>query len=221
VRRVSLAAVLIAALFIGSLALAGRAYAFAHDEWSASPTEPAPDGVYVTGDSLTYWGAPDLHRLRPTWQIEGAPGRWVQDLRQQVEEILAADPSPRVMVLALGTNTAYYQDYKALYAGALGVIPSSTFVVFVSTYRDPKIYARGSAWDDNMLAYHQWHESKAMRELAVERPRTCVAPWRSLAIRHRDMVDENGIHATRDKGRDAWARLVSRSVKKCVVAAHG
>lgn len=185
-----------------------------YDEWSASPTEPSESGIYVTGDSLTYWGANDLKTLRPKWHIEGVPGRQVQTLKLQLDQILAADPNPKAIVIGLATNTmvgheydgvVYGNDHFTVYPEAIVDVPASTCLVFISAYRDPKIY------DESYPVWHQawqaWQYTQAMKELDVSRPRTKIAPWRWTAANNPQLLTD-GIHATVE-GRKVWAKRVS------------
>jgi len=211
IARALVGLLVVAGLFLSVLAGA-KAYG-AYDEWAASPTSPVPSGAYLTGDSITYWSAPSIEALRPGWNIEGVPGRQVQSLALQVEQILAADPSPRAIIVELGTNTAGWADYRALYAEALAPVPAATKIILVTPYRDPVKFSRDSDYPENRKAYHQYHAAKAMRALVAARPRTCIARWRYLAG-HRPWLLHDGIHPTM-RGRAVLAELLAKTVRGC------
>jgi hypothetical protein len=208
-RRIGLIAsvMVIVTMFAGVL-VAAKAYGGKYDEWAASPEAPAR--VYVTGDSVTYWTAPYIHADHPWWQIEGVPGRQVQQLGIQLAQILEVDPTPRIIIVELGTNTAGWEDYHALYTTALAQLPESTHVILVTPYRDGVKFSRTSDYADNLQAYHQYWEAKAMRQIVLERPNTSLVRWRYVARYNPDLLHD-GIHPNL-RGREVLSGLMTKAV---------
>ena len=212
-RRIPLAVAVVVVLatflsILGALKAFGREY----NEWSASPTAPTGARVYLTGDSITYWSAPIIGDRRPGWFIEGVPGRQVQTLALQVEQILAGDPHPRAIIVALGTNTEKFEDYEALYRDALAPVPAGTKVVLVAPYRNPEKFGAGTDWPANRKAYHQYYAARAMNTLA-QAEGVCVAHWRYTVSRNPDLLHD-GIHPTM-RGRRVLTELLVDAVKTC------
>lgn len=220
--RAVIAALFIMAGFLGGLLLASKAHAY--DPYNYG--QQVEDGgyrcwnsnvdrrynAYVIGDSITWRGAETLAGLRPGWYVEGVPGRKADCLSRQVSGILAVDTAPRLVVIALGTNASAengvaLRDYYTVYREAVALLPASTRVALVTPYRDP-IY-NTIAGSDAGRAYHQWHYAKAMTILAVDRPSTCIVPWRVTAARHPEYMND-GIHPN-VKGIPVWARLLART----------
>ena len=168
-------------------------------------TEGAPRGTLLVGDSLSWRGADELAGLRPRWRRDGGPGRRVTQLPSRVRRYLTARGAPETLVVALGTNPQAVWR-KRDYVAAVALVPAETRVLFVTPYRDP---ASSSAWAVARLeAYDRW-----MREIAADRPRSCLADWRALvASRPGLLVD--GTHQS-PGGEATWAELVSSSWEAC------
>lgn len=167
--------------------------------------EGAPSGTLLVGDSLSWRGNDELARLRPRWSLDAMPGRRVTQLGVRVSDYLGAHVAPSTLVVALGTNPSTSWR-KQDYVDAVALVPEETRVLFVTPYRtardnDARAVARISTYD-------RW-----MREITEERPRTCLADWRTLAI-DRPAVLVDGTHQTPD-GEAVWARLVSSSWDGC------
>lgn len=195
------------------LTVLGAVKAFGkYDEWSADPAQPSGARVYVTGDSIAYWAAPIIEERRPGWYIEGVPGRQVQTLSTQVEQILAADPRPRAIIVELGTNTAEFEDYEALYREALAPVPAGTKVVLVTPYKDPDKFGRDTTWPSARKSYHQYYAARAMNRLARAEG-VCVARWRYMAHRNPELLHD-GIHPNM-RGRRALTSLLIDTVRSC------
>lgn len=184
-----------------------------------SPTEPSTSRVYVVGDSITSGSRSTLQAMRPGWHINGLRGRLVSTLPMLVSEILAVDPNPRVVVLALGTNASWSWS-KAEYLAAVDLLPTTTRVLLVTTYRDPDNWSRYAKdnWDGidrpwYQRAYIQSHYSTWMREIDVERANVCVAEWRGL-VRNRPWLMFDGVHPN-PNGHKKWADLLVTGVRNC------
>ncbi|WP_341926416.1 hypothetical protein [Nocardioides psychrotolerans] len=171
----------------------------------ATPPEGPPAGTLLVGDSLSWRATDELARLRPRWTIDGVPGRRVTQLKVRIRDHLATHVAPSTLVVALGTNTTTswtQQDY----VDATALVPESTRVLFVTPFRaevgnDPASVRRVDSYDS-------W-----MREIAANRPRTCLADWHALALDQPDVLVD-GTHQT-PEGEDVWARLVSDGWDAC------
>lgn len=158
--------------------------------------------TYVVGDSLTYFGAAQLQNLRPKWTIDGMRGREIDRLNPLIARYIEEYGQPRQVVIALGTNEGDGFT-KDVYEDAVAKLLDSTRVVFVTLYRDPKIF--GDERADMM-----YHASEWMNEIANTRPHTAVASWRRRVINHPHLL-KDGVHAT-EHGEYVWATLVDAAM---------
>jgi lysophospholipase L1-like esterase len=146
--------------------------------------------------------------------VDAHDGRPVTSLGPVLAERLQRGPAPRVVVAALGANARPGWDAVAGYREMIAQLPPTTTVVFVSVYRDPRYYTRRVArhrpdWNPKYsVAY-----TRAMDQVASERPHTCVAPWRPWARAHHGNLT-GGVHP-HGYGRRAWARIIARAVASC------
>lgn len=166
--------------------------------------------VWVVGDSLTNEGRQAIWNLRPGWEINAENGRPVDMLPWLIEQRLARGDVPRLVVLALGTNAVQgwgLDDYRA----AVAMFPASTKVVLVTTYRDGQAYARDGLY--SQLPRLQSYYSAWMRQIAAERPDTCVAEWRNVALSHPEYL-RDGTHAT-TYGYKVRARKIVDAAVQC------
>lgn len=153
----------------------------------------------VIGDSITYQGEPFLHVKRPTWIVDGVNGREVATLKHRIRVDIADHGTPHRLIIALGQNIS--PDWtEADYRAATELVPASTTIYFISTYRDPVAFGQEAA--DTEATYTSW-----MREVAAGRPHTHMIPWRARVIDGSvQLVD--GSHPTNPDGRQYWADLV-------------
>lgn len=153
----------------------------------------------VIGDSITVMGTPYLLAQKPTWIVDAVNGREVGVLKHRIRVDLVADGTPRRLIIALGQNIS--PDWtKADYEAATELVPASTEIYFISTYRDPDIFGQEAA--DTEATYTGW-----MRQIAAHRPRTHMIPWRARVLDGSvQLVD--GSHPTDPEGRQYWANLV-------------
>lgn len=213
-RSVSISA-LLAVLLSLVLAQESSASSDLEPSWSTTATAPSPARVYVIGDSITYAGASRLLAARPGWHVNGVPGRWVQSLGAQVDAVLAADPHPRVIVVALGTNRqagAPY-DYDTVYADALRTVPADTRLILVTPFRDPAIWNSLLKLDPRTWSIHAYRYARGMNAFAAARPHTCLMRWRQRVSRETFRLHD-GVHPN-PGGRDLWARMLTDSVRSC------
>ncbi len=159
--------------------------------------------VLVIGDSLTARSRNKLEALGPTWTIDGVRGRHVSKLNDVLAVHLAQAPPPDVLVIALGTNESprWTEDD---YVRVTQMVPETTGIVFVTTYRDATTWGRDRA--DIQGVYSAW-----MRHIARTRPLTTTVTWRRRVTR-RPALLVDGTHPTDPKGELTWARMVSNGV---------
>jgi len=137
----------------------------------------SPDS-FVVGDSITMLGAPYLRRL-PDWFVYGVGGLNVTRIHKMVSNILSVNQEPGpVVVIALGTNASLLWT-KAQLKAAVALLPATTTLALVTTYRDPVKF--------NLLfpivGSREWFQPYYIRwvwEADSLRPNTCVVPWRSV-----------------------------------------
>lgn len=206
-----LLALLLAVLVAGTVLAgpAGGAVAATAPDDPPEQVEPAPASpkVVVLGDSLTARARGKLRRLHPAWHVDGVRGRGVRRLPGLVADHLEQHRAPRVLVVALGSNpnASWTRDG---YARVAAMLPPASTVVLVTPYRDPAVFAEDSR---TLQRYTRW-----MRQVAAERPRSCVVPWRGRVVRRPHLLVD-GVHAT-EQGERVWARLVSAGVRGCLQA---
>lgn len=181
-------------------------------EWCGTytPSDPSPR-TFVVGDSLTVDGRPYLLALHPSWEIQGLRGRNVDCLPMMVSERLKHGPLDR-LVIALGTNAVPGWG-EADYQAVVDMVPASTSVVFVNTYRDPSLWPNTEAQPYRTRAGVQWHYSRDLADVVASRPATCLVNWRGYAQAHPGLLLD-GTHP-RPRARAAWARMVSRAAAGC------
>jgi hypothetical protein len=153
----------------------------------------------VIGDSITFQGTPFLLAQKPTWIVDGVNGREVGVLKHRIRVDVAEHGTPHRLIIALGQNIS--PDWtKADYEAATELVPASTEIYFISTYRDPAVFGQEAA--DTEERYTSW-----MRQIAADRPHTHMIPWRARVIDGSvQLVD--GSHPTDPEGRQYWADLV-------------
>lgn len=174
-----------------------------------TPSEqPGTAGTLMIGDSVTWRGSDELVVREPGWRIDGYPGRNVRQLPVRLQRYVEWNPAPAVLVAALGTNPSSgwrQEDYAEAVAG----LPAETLVAWVLPYRAEK---EGNA---RIVArtrrYAGW-----MRELAAERPGSCVVDWPRKVERNPDLLID-GTHQT-PRGERVWARMVAQRLETCASA---
>ena len=163
---------------------------------------------YMVGDSITWHGLDWLRKRGVTWEVSAIAGRDVSCLPYYIAERMLHETPPTMVVIALGTNATsgwYEEDYQA----AVDLLPATTRVTFVTTYRDPEIWHNGL--DYRRRAIIQQHYSTFMHNIAAKRKGTGIAEWRNY-ISIRPNLLRDGVHPTED-GKRAWSYIVSEAVK--------
>lgn len=198
------------AVLAGLVALSCIALIAAPAEATDEPTPP-PWDTFVIGDSIANLGAPYLRVMRPDWLIFTIGGLSVSTIPELIETILSVNPEPELVVVALGTN-ADATWTRADFDAALALLPSTTKVALVTTYRDPLVFPPTfptlGAREYFQPIYSWW-----MREAAETRPNTCAVNWRALVARNPSLLYD-GVHPT-GVGRQWWAWMVSSAGTSC------
>jgi hypothetical protein len=166
----------------------------------------------MIGDSITRASVDALRARGVRWEITSIPGRDVSTLPYYVRDRMMNTAYPlRYLVVALATNATPGWT-KAKYAEAL---PEGVTVEFVTSFRD---YDKFPATTDyRRRAYVQYAYSLWMKQLAAERPNTCVADWRSYAGPRRARVLRDGVHPVVSSiGTGEFSYLVVKASRGCV-----
>ena len=165
----------------------------------------APKGIPVLliGDSLTHYAAPTLLERRPKWKVDAIGGRKVETLPRRIRDDLATYGVPRHLVIALGTNESPGWT-RADYAAAVDMVPRSTEVFFITTYRDPAVFGQDRA--DIQETYSSW-----MRSISKYRDNVSFINWRGHVKRNPALL-RDGVHATDPEGIRYWVDLVEASI---------
>lgn len=194
------------ALLVGATLLSSPAHAA---EPVANPYAPK---TFVIGDSITALGYEELRARQPGWFIFGIGGMNVEKSPEMVAHFLKWQPKPDMVVLALGTNASTTWTKDKLRA-TLALLPATTRVALVTTYRDPVKFHR-DYWYEGSRAYFQGTYTTWMQEMVAERPHTCVVPWRGWIYRNQARLTD-GVHPDQ-AGQTAWASLVDTYSARCV-----
>ncbi len=200
---------MVAAAALAAIAL--PAHALADPDAKLGDATGWRSSTFMVGDSITYQGLRQLRSRGATWEVTAHPGRFVCNLKRFLRDRLANPHPLRKVVIALGTNACEGWG-KPEYRSALDLLPASTVVTFVTTYRDPKRWRNTRAYRER--AGVQYWYSRWMKELAAERPHTCVADWRTQAARHMGWLSD-GTHLKVPIGRVQWSRIVYTAVRRC------
>lgn len=168
---------------------------------------------YAVGDSVTVLGLPWLRRRGIGWEVSAIPGRDVSTLPFYLAERMRHDKPPRGVVIALGANASPGWTKTRLRA-AINQLPPTTIVTLVTPYRDKR-------WKDadyRRASGIAWYYAGWMRDIAKERPHTCLADWAreaaALEAKTPGRVLYDGVHTT-EYGRQVWSWRVSATARNC------
>jgi hypothetical protein len=170
---------------------------------------PVPEadlgGFYMVGDSVSWRGEDELAPRVPSWELDLRPGRRLDELPGRLAWFRANHGNPDQVIVQLGTNRrrGYGEsDFRA----TMATLPPSTPVLFLLPYRKNN--------GENVKAVRATKKAATwMRNLAAERPLTCLADWPAYASHHlSNLVD--GEHP--DSQHEGWyGRFVTRSWNRC------
>lgn len=173
-------------------------------ETSTPPRPAVRDNVAVIGDSITWRGTDELATLQPDWVIDGSSGRQIDALDERLDAYRAAYGEPGGIVLALGTN-AKGGWTEEQFAASVARVPASTPILLVTPFRQPGSTGRPVLMD----SYAGWFS-----RLAEQRPRTCLADWRTDVTRDAQLLVD-GVHPT-TVGEIYWAELIDNAWGDCL-----
>lgn len=140
---------------------------------------PRRSKVYIVGDSITYRSRLQVHQIAPKWAVDGVPGRPVWELPRLLSERMATRPIPKHVVIALGSNGSIAW-HKPQYVNAVNLLPATTRVTFVTMWRNPE------RWGNPLKTPNKHSKllrrySKYVKQIARQRPNTCLYNWRKVA----------------------------------------
>ncbi len=162
-------------------------------------------GFLMIGDSVSWRAEDELAARQGGWLIDLRPGRRLDELPGRLSHFRANHGEPSQLIIQLGTNRRQgfgEGDFKDTMAS----LPASTPVLFLLPYR--KLNGHNAGPVRATKKYGRW-----MRELAAERPLTCLSDWPRIAASHlSNLVD--GEHP--DAQHEGWyARYVVRAWGEC------
>ena len=150
---------------------------------SVVPSVPAactpaavPGGVYAVGDSVLVDAQTPLQGCTPNIQVNASVSRQWSDGEGLLRQVMAAPPSPSVVVVDLGTNGPITDaDFDAM----MSILKQARRVVFVTVHVD-------RSWQDQV---------NGVLERGVSRyENTVLADWQSLAAQHPEWFYADATH---------------------------
>lgn len=142
------------------------------------PCTPAavPGGVYAIGDSVLVDAQTPLQSCTPNLQVNASVSRQWSDGEAILRQVVAATPSPSVVVVDLGTNGPISDaDFDAM----MSILKQASRVVFVTVHVD-------RSWQDQV---------NGVLARGVSRyPNAVLADWESLAAQHPEWFYADGTH---------------------------
>ena len=166
---------------------------------------PSDGGVVVIGDSLTWRGADELGRLRPSFTLDGEPARPPTELASRLALYRAGHGEPDGLIIELGTVPGKTFGRRDL-VKAVKSVPRATKVVLVLPY-----YELNS--DPLVLTPQSTKIAQWMRQVARSRHRTCVADWPAY-VQSNPGTLQDGVH-TKHRAEGQWARWISQQWGRC------
>jgi len=167
--------------------------------------QPTGGGVVMIGDSLTWRGADELGRLRPSFTLDGEPARPATELASRLAIFRAGHGQPDGLIIELGSVPASTFGRHDL-VRAVRSVPRGTQVMLVLPHfelnSDPLVVTPQSR------KVGSW-----MRALARSRGKTCVADWPAYVGSHPGIL-QDGVH-TKHAAEGRWARWVSQQWGRC------
>jgi len=133
-------------------------------------------GFYVVGDSVSWRADNELAARQGKWILDLRPGRRLDELPGRLDWFRANHGEPSQLVVQLGTNRRQgfnEADFKATMAS----LPATTPVLFLLPYR--KFMGDNAGPVAATKKYGRW-----MKNLAAQRPLTCLSDWPKIASSH-------------------------------------
>lgn len=170
---------------------------------TANEAKAETPSTYMIGDSMTAWSEDSI---RSDWRVNAVRGRHAVKMRPLIRRHVNSNAGPAdQVVIALGSNGHNFT--RARYRRTINMLPRSTKIVLVTTYRDPKVFGAHRA--ARMAKISKWK-----RTFAKRRGNVCVAEWRGAAMKHGDAILADGVHPN-PKGQRIFARRVARAMNNC------
>jgi hypothetical protein len=180
-------------------------HAFVNGACVDAQAAPAGGGVVVIGDSLTWRGADELTRLRPSFVLDGEPARRPTELASRLAFFRSLHGQPDGLVIELGSVPAKRFGRQDL-ARVARSVPRKTRVMFVLPYYEVRSHPVVVTPQSRKVA--RW-----MRDLARSRDESCVADWPAYVRAHPGVL-QDGVHTTH-YAEGQWAHWVSREWAHC------
>ncbi len=162
-------------------------------------------GFYMVGDSVSWRADNELAQRQGGWILDLRPGRRLDELPGRLAWFRADHGEPDQVIVQLGTNRRKGFN-QGDFRDTMASLPATTPVLFLLPYRKPNGDNAGPVAATKK--YARW-----MRELAADRPLTCLSDWPKIASSHlSNLVD--GEHP--DATHEGWyARYVVRAWGDC------
>jgi hypothetical protein len=172
-------------------------------------TGPVPasqlGGFYMVGDSVSWRADNELYAREPRWVLDLRPGRRLDELPGRLDWFRANHGNPDQLVVQLGTNRRQGFN-EGDFRDTMASLPASTPVLFVLPYREFQGDNAGPVAATKK--YASW-----MRDLAANRPLTCLSDWPTIAKHHlSNLVDGEHPDARHE---DWYAKYVVRAWGTC------
>jgi hypothetical protein len=162
-------------------------------------------GFLMVGDSVSWRADDELYAREHQWILDLRPGRRLDELPGRLSWFRANHGNPDQLIVQLGTNRRQGFN-EGDFRDTMASLPASTPVLFLLPYR--KFQGDNSGPVAATKKYGQW-----MRELAADRPLTCLSEWPKIAASHLSYLVD-GEHP--DSHHEGWyARYVVRAWGDC------
>jgi hypothetical protein len=162
-------------------------------------------GFLMVGDSVSWRADDELYAREHQWILDLRPGRRLDELPGRLSWFRANHGNPDQLIVQLGTNRRQGFN-EGDFRDTMASLPASTPVLFLLPYREFQGDNAGPVAATKK--YTQW-----MRQLAADRPLTCLSEWPKIAASHlSNLVD--GEHP--DSHHEGWyARYVVHAWGDC------
>jgi hypothetical protein len=169
------------------------------------PPASQQGGFLMVGDSVSWRADNELYAREKHWVLDLRPGRRLDELPGRLGWFIANHAAPDQVIIQLGTNRR--QGYnEGDFRTTMSVLPATTPVLFLLPYR--KFQGDNAGPVAATKKYAQW-----MRNLAADRPLTCLSDWPKIAASHlSSLVD--GEHPD-SRHEDWYAKYVVRAWGTC------
>ncbi len=172
-------------------------------------TAPVPasqqGGFYMVGDSVSWRADNELFARQKDWILDLRPGRRLDELPGRLDWFRANHADPDQVIVQLGTNRRKGYN-EADFRTTIATIPADVPILFLLPYRHFEGDNAGPVAATKK--YATW-----MRNLAADRPLTCLSEWPKIAAAHlSNLVDGEHPDAHHE---DWYARYVVKAWGTC------